>query len=231
MLSFTLSNIREYICNSCFNVLILPFYCFCHLCHFQAYSLIAFSLSKEPHFPESLPYWSDVWGSILTRIILWTEGPGVGLQRVGHVWSDWACTHTCMHRHCEFYIFSSVALDVCSFVVIYCFEYFLLCSGTQLSNLKTVRSLESLLLSFLFREVQNSLSFKLVRSTQLRTLLHAPCFRRYFHSSRKWCKLWRFSLLLLSCSDFSRFLTCLSWSGLSWTQEGSFLQIRSSLFM
>ena len=54
MLSFTLSNIWEYICNSCFNVLILPVYCFCHLCHFWAYSFISFS--KEPHFPESLPY-------------------------------------------------------------------------------------------------------------------------------------------------------------------------------
>lgn len=102
MLSFTLSNIWEYTYNSCFNVLILPFYCFCHLCHFWTYSLIAFSLSKKPHFPESLPYWLDVWGSILTRIILWTKEPGVGLQRVRHVWSDWAHAHAMQIKHLQY---------------------------------------------------------------------------------------------------------------------------------
>lgn len=96
------------------------------------------------------------------------------------------------------FTFSVLLLSLCvCLLLIRCFKYFLLCSGTQLSNLKIVRSLEGLLLSFLFREVQNSLSFKLVWPTQPRTLLHAPCVRRYVHSSRKWCKLWRFFLLLL----------------------------------
>ena len=69
-------------------------------------------------------------------------------------------------------------------------------TGIQMAVL-TVQSLEGLLLSLLFREVQNSLSFKFVWPTQPRTLLDAPCVRRYVHSSRKWCKLWRFFLLLL----------------------------------
>ena len=108
-------------------------------------------------------------------------------------------THTHTHAqtlrilHFQFCCFHCVL----QFVAIHCFKYFPLCSGTQLSNLKIVRSLEGLLLSLLFREVQNSLSFKFVWPTQPRTLLHAPCVRRYVHSSRKWCKLWRFFLLLL----------------------------------
>lgn len=115
-------NIWEYIYNSCSNVLILPFYSFCHWCHFWVYSLISFSLSKEPHFPESLSYlvrclrkYSYQDNPVDKGIIFVLKGYSLWGCRVD--WGDWARTRARVRRHCEFYIFSSAAFIVCVFVV------------------------------------------------------------------------------------------------------------------
>ena len=66
-----------------------------------------------PGWKDSLEEGMATHSSILAWRILWTEEPGglqfIGLQRIRHDWSDWACTHASVGPWCP-----CVCLDRCA---------------------------------------------------------------------------------------------------------------------